>query len=279
MALKNGVVERIREAGAGGEARIIVELRTFFPGLGGAIVTQEGVAAALRIEHHQAPMVGHEMFMRHLVAKKLDDHFYRSKVYVFSHVPRVLGSISLGEKNLREAYLYEWAFGRDGFSWMEPGGNDQIQLHDWKQFVDCFSETGMDLSYDTTDPDDARVSQNLVHQYPDTLERNEMCSLWKRIDFGFRSILINYDRLLGFVRDHRARLMETLRYERYEMLRLAVAYLCQRSCGEHLSDYDLGRLVQLVCEFRRSSLSHYAFASGSSRGDVRLTGEYQTLLQ
>jgi hypothetical protein len=32
-----------------------------FPGLGGAIVTQEGVAAALRIEYNQALMVGHKM--------------------------------------------------------------------------------------------------------------------------------------------------------------------------------------------------------------------------
>lgn len=84
MVDQNGVVEPIREAGAGGEARIIVELRTRFPGLGGTILTQEGVAAALRIEYNQAPLVGHEMFIRHLIAKKLDDHFYRSGVYYYS---------------------------------------------------------------------------------------------------------------------------------------------------------------------------------------------------
>lgn len=52
-------------------------------------------------------MVCHEMFIRHLIAKKLDDHFYRSGIYVFAHVPRPLGSISLGEQDLRKAYLYE----------------------------------------------------------------------------------------------------------------------------------------------------------------------------
>lgn len=279
MASQNGIVEPIREAGAGGEARIIVELRTLFPGLGGAIVTQEGVAAALRIEYIQAPTIGHEMFIRHLIAKKLDDHFYRSGVYVFSHVPRVLGSISCGEKDPREAYLYEWAFGSDGFSWMELGTNDLINLHDWNQFVGHFASAGVDLSYDTTDPDDGRTSQNVVHQYPQSLQSGEMCALWKRIDFGFRSIIIDFDRLSAFVQDQKAKLTETLRYERYDMLRLAVAYLRHRKYGEPISDYDLGRLVQLICDFRRSSLSHLAFAFGSAKGDVRLIDESQALSQ
>jgi hypothetical protein len=279
MAVHNGVVEPIREAGAGGEARIIVELRTLFPGLGGTIVTQEGVAAALRIEYNQAPTIGHEMFIRHLIAKKLDDHFYRSGVYVFSHVPRVLGSISRGAEEPREAYLYEWAFGSDGFSWMEPGTNDPINLHDWNQCVGRFASAGVDLSYDTTDPEDGRTSQNIVHQYPQSLHSGEMCSLWKRIDFGFRSILIDFDRLSAFVHDEKAKLTDTLRYERYEMLRLAVAYLRHRKYGEHISSYDLGRLVQLICDFRRSSLSHLTLAFGSARGDVRLTDESQALLE
>lgn len=279
MTLQTGVVEPIREAGAGGEARIIVELRTLFPGLGGAIVTQEGVAAALRIEYNQASMVGHEMFIRHLVAKKLDDHFYRSGVYVFAHVPRPLGSISLGEQDLREAYLYEWVFGSDGFSWLQPGSNDPIDLHDWNQFVGYFASAGVDLGHDTTDPDDGRTSQNVVHQYPGSLQSGEMCSLWKRIDFGFRSILIDFERLSAFIHDQRAKLTDTLRYERYDMLCLAVAFLRRRKYGEPMSDYNLGRLVQLICDFRRSSLSHYAFAFGSAKGDVRLTGDSQTLLQ
>jgi hypothetical protein len=276
---QNGVVETIREAGAGGEARVIVQLRTVFPGLGGAIVTQEGIAAALRIEFSPTPSTGHVMFIRHLIAKKLDDHFYRSRVYLFAHVPRVLGSISLGDEDCREGYLYEWAFGRDRFSWLQPGTNDQVDLHDWNQFVDCFASAGMDLGYDTTDPDDCRLSQNLVHQYPESVQSGELCSLWKRIDFGFRSILVDLERLSAFLRDRRATLVDTLRYERYELMCLAVAYLRHREHNERMSDYDLGRLVQLVCDFRRASLSHYAFACGSTRGDVRLTGEFPTLLQ
>ena len=119
----------------------------------------------------------------------------------------------------------------------------------------------------------------MVHQYPGSLQSGEMCSLWKRIDFGFRSILIDFERLSAFIHDQRAKLTDTLRYERYDMLCLAVAFLRRRKYGEPMSDYDLGRLVQLICDFRRSSLSHYAFAFGSAKGDVRLTSDSQTLLQ
>jgi hypothetical protein len=279
MQTLDGVVERIREAGAGGEAWILMELRTRFPGLGGTIVTQEGVAAALRIEYNQFPMAGHEMFIRHLVAKKLDDHFYRSGSYLFAHVPRPLGSISLGERDIREAYLYEWAVGHDCFPWVLSGSKEMIVLRDWNVCVERFAGAGLDLAYDTTDPDDARVSQNVVHQYVGSLHSGELCSLWKRIDFGFRSILFDYDRLSAFLRDHRTDLAATLRWERYEMLCLAVAYLRWRRYREPIGDYDLGRLVQLICDFRRSSLSHYTFAFGSARGEVSLTSGSETLLR
>ncbi len=162
---------------------------------------------------------------------------------------------------------------------MEPGTNDPINLHDWNQFVGHFASAGVDLGHDTTDLEDGRTSQNVVHQYPESLQSGEMCSSWKRIDFGFRSIRIDFQRLSAFVYDQRAKLTDTLRYERYEMVPLALAFLRRRKYGEPMSDYDLGRLVQLICDFRRSSLSHYAFAFGSVKGDVRLTGETQTLLR
>jgi hypothetical protein len=95
----------------------------------------------------------------------------------------------------------------------------------------------------------------------------------------FSSLRIDFDRLSAFVRDQQAKLEATLRFERYEMLQLAVAYLRHRKYMEPLSEYNLGRLVQRICGFRRATLSHYALASGSSRGDVHLTGDSQTPLR
>jgi len=276
VKLGNGVVELIAEGGAGSEAVIRLELRTMFPGLGGTLLTHEGVAAALRIERNPDPMSGHMMFIRHLIVKKLDDHFYRTGVYTFSHVPRVFGSISYGPSEVREAYIYEWAFGTDGFSWVAPGTRDDIILRDWKQFVDNFWSVGLDLQHDVTDAEDGRISQNIVHQYPLCTESGDMCSLWKRIDFGFRSIQVNLDRLTGFVHDKATVLQSSLHCDRYEMLRLAVRYLAER---DSVSDYDLGRLERFIGEYRRSSLRHYAYGFGPAGADVCVNGETETLIE
>jgi hypothetical protein len=277
MQVGNGVVARIADGGSGSEATVKLELRTFFPGLGGTIVTHEGVAAALRIEQkNQAPQMGHMMFLRHLVVKKLDDHFYRSGVYLFSHVPRVFGSISLGSDDIREAYIYEWAFGSDGFSWIELGTNELITLRDWNQFVGYFGDVGIDLKHDTTASEDGRVSQNIVHQYPQYQASGEMCCLWKRIDFGSGSIRIDLDRLSTFLHDQKGKVTTTLGCDRYKMLLLAVSYLGDRDA---MSEFDLGRLEQLVCDYRRSSLRHFAFGFGPASGDVCLIEGTETLLR
>ena len=118
MQPDRGIIETICEGGAGGEARVIVQLRTEFPGLGGTILTQEGVASALREEYNPSEKAGHRMFLRHTIAKKLDDYFHRTGVYVYAHVARPLGSISRRGDSPSEAYIYEWAFGSDRFPWV-----------------------------------------------------------------------------------------------------------------------------------------------------------------
>lgn len=258
-----GIVEFICEGGFGSEANIRLELRTDFPGLGGTLHTHEGVAAALREEYNRAPKIGHKMFLRHTIIKKLEDYFYRTRVYLFAHIPRPLGSISIVGESPYEAYIYEWAFGLDGFAWEaidEDGKSCPINLHNWNNFVTNFYRVGVDLARDVTTPHDARVSQNIVHQYPKLIGNGgEMCSLWKRIDFGYSSIHIDFDKLSKFLHDNREDLIKVLRNERYEMLILAVEYLLN---GEKMKEINIGRLEVLLGEYRRSSLSHYAMGLG-----------------
>jgi hypothetical protein len=273
MRVSKAVEEEIAVAGGeGSEAIVWIQLRKEFPGLGGTIRTHEGVAAALRIEKDPAPLKGHQSFLRHMIVKKLDDYFYRSGDYVFSHVPRVFGSIS---KPGKEAYLYEWAFGSDGFPWYQQEGYDLINLREWNGFKGCFNEAGVDVGGDTADPNDGRVSQNIVHQYPYYTSPGAMCSLWKRIDFGYRSIPIDYGRLRDFLRKRRARLLRRLRCDRYEMVCLAVEYLKQ---PDAIDSYALGRLEQLIAEYRASSLRHFAFGFGPTAADVCRAAGAETLL-
>lgn len=270
--MDKGVIEFISEGGSGSEAHVRVELRTVFPGIGGTIITSEGVVAALRAEYHPTPKAGHRMFLRHAIIKKLDDYFFRKGIYVFSHVPRPLGSVSRGHSGDAgkgdgaepyEAYLYEWAFGMEGFPWEQrdaQGNRRAIRLRDWDRFVESFREAGIELGRDCVDPDDAAISQNIIHQYPQpSIAAMEMSSLWKRIDFGFRSIQIDFDRLRRFLQEREEDLIRVLRSERYEMLVLSVKYLLQ---GPTMRELEIGRLEVLIGEYRRATLTQYMTGLG-----------------
>jgi hypothetical protein len=253
-----GIIEFICEGGFGSEANVKLELRTEFAGIGGTIITYEGVATALREEYTKTPKSGHKMFLRHAIIKKLEDYFYRTGSYLFAHIPRPLGSISMDSEHPYEAYIYEWAFGSEGFSWEQvdsEGNRSPIRLNDWDNFVKHFHLAGIDMEMDCTDPMDGRVSQNIIHQYPKPINNGyERSMLWKRIDFGPRSLNINFEKLIRFLNDNRKDLIDVLRNERYEMLLLAVEYLTK---GVKMKELDIGRLDALIGEYRRSSLHHY----------------------
>ena len=280
MDRDRGIVEFIYEGGSGSEAHVRVELRTEFPGIGGTIITREGVVAARREEYNLVPKSGHRMFLRHAIIKKLDDYFYRKGVYVFAHAPRPLGSISRTGERPYEAYLYEWAYGSEGFpwEWVGRGGvRRPIRLRDWDHFVESFSSAGIDLGKDCTASDDATISQNVIHQHPrPDPERLELSSLWKRIDFGFRSIQIDFDRLERFLHDRQEDLVNVLRSERYEMLLLSFEYLTRGPEG--MRELDVGRLEVLVGEYRRASLTQYAIGSDPSGAPVHFGPRTESLV-
>ncbi len=249
--LENRVsVEYIEEGGFGDEARIEVQLRREYPGIGGTILTYQSVASAFRTEHIRSPQSGHRMFFKHAVIKKLEDYLFKKGIYGYAHITRPLGSTE-------ESYIYEWAFGIDGFPWeyvSSEGERAHVQLEEWDRFITAFNTIGIDMSWDCTDPDDGRVSKNIVHQlarshaYQPRLNR-----IWKRVDFGERSIKLDYDKLSQYLANNEQELRFTLKTNRFEFLRLACRYLDPRfSMGER----DIGRLEQLTLEYRISTLSH-----------------------
>jgi hypothetical protein len=253
-----GIIEFICEGGSGSEANVKVELRTIFAGIGGTILTNEGVATALREEFTPISRAGHKMFLRHTIIKKLEDYFYRKGSYMFAHIPRPLGSISKTNEEPYEAYMYEWAFGSESFPWEcvdKNGIRTLVKLRDWERFVKSFSSAGINMELDCTDPNDGRISQNIIHQYPKPIDDGiEMSLLWKRIDFGPMSLNIDFEKLTKYIFENRNDLIDVLRSERYEMIRLSVEYLTN---GNNMKEIDIGRLDALIGEYRRSSLRHY----------------------
>jgi hypothetical protein len=254
---KEGIIEYVCHGGFGGEATVCLELRTRFEGIGGTVITEEGVASALRAENSPGAKSGHKMFLRHAIIKKVEDYFHRKGRHVYSHIPRPLGSISKDGEEPYEAYMYEWAFGTEGFSWVyvDDDLNKQlISLHDWNKFVASFHAVGVDMTTDISESDNADISKNIIHQYPIPLNaEGEMNLLWKRIDFGYQSMRIDFSLLKRFLSEEKEDLVAVLRYWRYEMLVLATEYLQNR---DGMRERDIGRLETLVADYRRSTLHH-----------------------
>lgn len=256
-------VEFIHEGGVGGEARVDVELRSRFPGIGGTIDTYQAIAVARRNEFSNAPNIGHDMFLRHTLIKKLEDYFFKKGFYRYAHVTRPLGSTE-------GSYIYEWAFGRDGFPWSyrnETGDSIFLRLDDWDAFSAVFLEAGIDLQGDCTNPDNGTLSQNIVHQLH--LGANAswpvLNRLWKRIDFGPRSIKLDYETLLAYFEKHETDIRETLRVGRYDMMVLACKYLLT---GGSVNPKERERLNILVLDYRLSTLA-FLNARGVGDGSTR----------
>jgi len=256
-------VEFIHEGGTGSEARVDVELRNRFPGIGGTIETYQAIAVARRNEFSKAPDIGHEMFLRHMLIKKLEDYFFKKGFYKYAHVTRPLGSTE-------RAYIYEWAFGRDGFPWSylnDTGDSISVRLDDWNAFGNVFVQAGVDLQSDCANPDNGALSQNIVHQLHmgANAARPILNRLWKRIDFGPRSIKLDYEKLLDYLGKRDEDIRETLRVGRYDMMVLACKYLIKKG---FVDSKERDKLDMLVLDYRLSTLA-FLNARGVGEGSTR----------
>ena len=256
-------VEFIHEGGIGSEARVDVELRTRFPGIGGTIDTYQAIAVARRNEFSKAPKIGHEMFLRHTLIKKLEDYFFKKGYYKYAHVTRPLGSTD-------RTYIYEWAFGRDGFPWSylnETGDSVYVRLDDWNAFSSIFLEAGVDLQSDCANPDNGALSQNIVHQLHLGANASQpvLNRLWKRIDFGPRSIKLDYERLFNYLRKNEQDIRETLRVGRYDMMMMACKYFVKAGS---VTAKEHEKLNMLILDYRLSTLA-FLNARGVGEGSTR----------
>ncbi|MDP3999202.1 MAG: hypothetical protein Q8P76_01240 [bacterium] len=249
------IAETMFTGGAGGEAEVLVQKRNIFPGIGGTIQSQQVVIAALRKDFGAAPGSGDHVFLKHLIVKKLDDYFCRTEKYAFSHVARPLGSMSIARGDPEEAYFYDWVHGSDGFAWVGIDDDNQqtsIILEEWNEFVNAFSDVGIKIGNDVTNAENALVSQNIVHQAakPNGLKLN-LC--WKRIDFGSRSLQIDYEKLMVFLVERAGDLNKVLGESRCKLL-----YWAWSAAADYkaMSTEDKEILDKLVLEYRLSSLRH-----------------------
>lgn len=239
----------IQDDFSGSEASVALALTQTFPGIGGTITTDQKIRIAVRKEFSAIPGHAIKLFYTHAVLKKLDDYFQRIGTYAYTHITRPVGSLHIPE----ETYLYEWAPGTDGFPLTGMGADSKTMLiiDEWNEFVGAFFEAGIDLARDCTDAENASLSQNIIHEMPRQKDGKLNC-LWQRIDFGPKSIGINFQRLKYYIEVHKQSLLEILHIDRYEMMNLAIEFLMNGT----LEQKDWGRLEILTRFFRTSTLRH-----------------------
>lgn len=128
-------------------------------------------------------------------------------------------------------------------------------LGEWNECVGAFYPAGIDLSADCADSEDGRLSQNIVHQLyrHDSELWSKMNCLWQRIDFGPRSIRIDYDKLEQFLVNNQNDIKKILGQDRYEMMILALRYLTKKEAMDRI---DIGKLEILTRNYRLSTLRH-----------------------
>lgn len=248
-------VQNIRMGGLGSEARVTVQERNIFPGVGGEIKSRQTVYCALREEIFAQPGMGRRLFFKHTLFKKLDDYFLRKGRFGFPHVARPLGSVDHGEP--KEAYLYEWVFGQEAFPWEQKGadsGYKTVVLKEWDVFEGEFAEAGINMMHDITDPDNGRISKNIIHQLCYFMaDGYTLPSCWKRIDFGDSSILIDYEKLKWFLTNNSQDLMSVLGLDRYRLVLLSYLFLIKKGA---LGPREWEELEMMARKYRLSSLRH-----------------------
>ena len=187
--------------GSGGEAsayRGIVDLSKVTDG----VVHHKGVDSVFR-----AGGEPQHAFLTNLVAALLDTAFALGGKYAHRHIPQPLG---LAEAiGMKDGYFYEHVEGSDGFPW---DFGHHVALEEWTDFCNAFSGTGIGVQHDITDPDNARVSQNIIlrsYEISDLI-KGTLTSDWARIDFGYRSCPVSWEKFGAYLAEHKEKLKSLL---------------------------------------------------------------------
>ena len=279
-------IETICEGGMGGSAKVYIQLRNNFPGLGGMVSTEQDFVVAYRvplsIRLEEIPRVEYvtkdlklktaeskrafEVYLRHVIAKKLDDYFFRKGYYKFAHIPRPLGSTDFG------GYMYEWVHGNEGF--YTEYYDDEINMYvpveidEWNTVSRYFYNAGVFIFHDISDTVDGRYTKNIIVQEP-YLENYpaHITKLWKRIDFGPESFPIDFKKLNSFILKNWDDLNVYLKPERVRMLQLIIEFFNR---DRNLDNWRrLKELKKLIRDFRVATTEHMGVQGISSMKELR----------
>lgn len=258
--MENALFEEICEIGHGGEATVYLHLRRGFPFFDKIFKTKRDFLVSYRVLHKGEKIPKEVLFersfnefLRHLIAKKFDDYFLRKGLYRYPHVPRLLGFDING-------YYYEFVYGLEGFYPLYFDDKEKIfmpvKLLDERVASSLFYEVGIYLLQDIVEPTSNYVKNIIVEEPKVSLMPEEISNLWKRIDFGVKSIKFDYEKIRNYIKRNEEDLIKYLTKERVEMLLLSLEYLMKNRNFFNFGEKKFEKLKKLIELFLKSTLDH-----------------------
>ncbi|MGQ9845021.1 MAG: hypothetical protein ACUVQN_02275 [Caldisericia bacterium] len=253
-------VENICEIGHGGEATVYIQLRRAFPFFDKTFKTKRDFITSFRVLHKgdfsTSDLIftrSFSEFLRHLIAKKFDDYFLRKGYYKYPHIPRLLGFDEQG-------YYYEFVYGLEGFYplYFDEEFMDwkPITLYDERISSSLFYEVGIYLLQDIVEPTSNYVKNIIIEEPKISLMPETISNLWKRIDFGLKSIKFDYENIKKYIKKNEKDMIEILSKERVEMVLLSLDFLLKKGAFEIFNQEKFNRLKYLIELFLKSTFDH-----------------------
>lgn len=253
-------MDRIAEIGHGGEATVFLELRRIFPFFEKNFYTKRDFVVSYRVLH-KGDTISKELlfkrsfleFLRHLIAKKLDDFFLRKGLYKFPHIPRLLGFDTFG-------YYYEYVWGIEGYFPLyfdeELSTYLPVNLYEENEAKNLFHNAGIYIFQDIVEPTSNYVKNLIIEEPEIPLLPQEISNLWKRIDFGVKSIRFDYFKIENYLNENREELIKYLGIKRYKLISLANKFLILNGDENKFGDRSFKKLKKLIEPFLKSTLDH-----------------------
>ena len=204
MGYEQLVMEGWKHLGTGGEASAYMKITDLGKLTNGLLHCDEDIKVVYRVSGDSE-----HSFLRNLAAAVLDAAFVRGGKYANRHIPSPIG-LSDAAGLSAGGYLYEYVAGSEGFPW--EFDHQKINLEEWWQFSGAFAATGIPATHDITDADNGRVSKNIiVPSYTiDDLIEGTLSPHWSRIDFGFSSCPVSWEKFGAYLMNHEEELKSLL---------------------------------------------------------------------
>ena len=275
--MKSSEIEDICEIGHGGEATVYIQLRRSFPFFDKIFQTKRDFVVSFRVLH-KGDISSKELlfkksfseFLRHLLAKKFDDYFLRKGYYKYPHIPRLLGFDTNG-------YYYEFVYGLEGYfplyfdeelmDWMP------INLYDERISSSLFYEVGIYLLQDIVEPTSNYVKNLIIEEPEISLMPDKISNLWKRIDYGVKSIRFDYEKIKIYIKRYERDMIDILSKERVEMLLLSLDFLLKNKDFEKFNKEKFDRLKYLIELFLKSTFDHMGVVEENPKKILELKKE------